>query len=270
MNRETGALRAAGRSLGLVPTLGCLHEGHLSLIRKCRKENDIVAVSIFVNPLQFTPEAFRAYPRDMKADKKLLKEEGVDYLFAPGAEDMYPEGFDSKVELTDLVDRLEGKSIRWHYRGVTTVVAKLFNIVDPHRAYFGRKDPHQLALIRRMVADLNFPVKIIAVPTIREPDGLAHSSRNTLLTPEERVAASAIPRALGAIETMIRQGATDRQELTMELVTTLAMEPLIKVDFAAVVDAETLEQDVFGKSVLIHAAVIIGGKRLTDNRVVAS
>ncbi|MDH5477695.1 MAG: pantoate--beta-alanine ligase [Nitrospinota bacterium] len=270
MNRETGALRAAGRSLGLVPTLGCLHLGHLALIKKARRENDMVAVSIFVNPLQFKPKAYQAYPRDLEQDRRELEKAGVDFLFAPRAEDMYPEGFDTRVEVLDLVDKLEGKSIRWHYRGVTTVVAKLFNIVDPHRAYFGRKDPHQLALIRRMVADLNFPVKIIAVPTIREPDGLAHSSRNTLLTPEERVAASAIPRALGAIETMIRQGATDRQELTMELVTTLAMEPLIKVDFAAVVDAETLEQDVFGKSVLIHAAVIIGGKRLTDNRVVTS
>ncbi|MDH5756839.1 MAG: pantoate--beta-alanine ligase [Nitrospinota bacterium] len=270
MNRETGALRAAGRSLGLVPTLGCLHLGHLALIKKARRENDVVAVSIFVNPLQFKPKAYQAYPRDLEQDRRELEKAGVDFLFAPRAEDMYPEGFDTRVEVLDLVDKLEGKSIRWHYRGVTTVVAKLFNIVDPHRAYFGRKDPHQLALIRRMVADLNFPVKIIAVPTIREPDGLAHSSRNTLLTPEERVAASAIPRALGAIETMIRQGATDRQELTMELVTTLAMEPLIKVDFAAVVDAETLEQDVFGKSVLIHAAVIIGGKRLTDNRVVTS
>jgi len=270
MTQAMAGLRQAGASVGLVPTLGRLHEGHLSLIKKARRENDMVAVSIFVNPLQFKPKAYQAYPRDIEADKKLLNSAGVDFLFAPEQENMYPKGFDSQVEVVGLAGRLEGKSIRWHYRGVTTVVAKLFNIIQPDRAYFGRKDAHQLALIRRMVADLNFPVKIIAGPTIRARDGLAHSSRNTLLTPEERMAASTIPKALLAIETRIRSGGVDRMALTKELVTLLTTEPLITVDFAAVVDADTLDPDIFGKKTLIHVAVIIGGKRLTDNRVVAS
>jgi len=255
--------------VGLVPTLGRLHEGHMSLIKKARRENGAVAVSIFVNPLQFKPKAYAEYPRDLEADTNLLEKAGVDIIFAPDNRDMYPDGFDTRVEVMDLAGRLEGKSIRWHYRGVTTVVAKLFNIIQPDRAYFGRKDAHQLALIRRMVRDLNFPVKIIAGPTIRARDGLAHSSRNTLLTPEERKAAAALPKALLAIESMIREGRSSRDALTMELVTMLAMEPLIKVDFAAVVDADTLDPGVLGGKTLIHAAIFIGGKRLTDNRVVA-
>ncbi|MDH5510588.1 MAG: pantoate--beta-alanine ligase [Nitrospinota bacterium] len=269
MTQAMVALRHAGASVGLAPTLGRLHEGHLSLIKKARRDNDTVVVSIFVNPLQFKAKAYKAYPRDLEADIKLLNSAGVDFLFAPGPEQMYPEGFDSRVEVIDLAGKLEGKSIRWHYRGVTTVVAKLFNIIRPDRAYFGRKDAHQLALIRKMVADLNFPVKIIAGPTIRARDGLAHSSRNTLLTPEERMAAAAIPKALLAIEPKARGGG-DRTALTRELVTMLTAEPLIKVDFAAVVDAETLDPSVMGGNTLIHVAVFIGGKRLTDNRLVVS
>jgi pantoate--beta-alanine ligase len=269
MVRALAKEREWGERIGFVPTLGRLHEGHAALIQKAKRENDIVVVSIFVNPLQFKPEAYKAYPRDMKKDDVFLVMLGVDYLFAPEEKQMYPEGFDAQVEVMDLAGRLEGEYIRWHYRGVATVVAKLFNIIQPHKAYFGKKDAHQLAIIRRMVEDLNIPVKIIPVATIRAKDGLALSSRNALLTPEERKAASAIPRALEAIEAKVRQGAADREALTRDLISLLEQEPMIKVDFAAVVDAETLKPDVIGKNTLIHAAVYIGGKRLTDNRVAA-
>ena len=259
--------RAAGASIGFVPTLGCLHVGHGALIKRARRENSVVAVSIFVNPPQFKPEAYRAYPRNMKDDMRLLKSLDVDYLFAPDETDMYPEGFDTQVETLDLAGRLEGEAIRWHYRAVATVVAKLFNIIGPSKAYFGKKDAHQLAILRRMTEDLNFPVNIIPVPTVRDKDGLAFSSRNTLLTSEERVAASAIPRALEAIALKVSRGAEDRAALTQELISLLETEPLIKVDYAAVVDEKTLKPDVIGQKTFIHAAVIIGGKRLTDNRV---
>ena len=268
LTRLLCAERTRGRSIGFVPTLGCLHEGHAALIRRALKENRVVAVSLFVNPLQFRLKAYRAYPRDAKKDLLMLQELGVHYVFTPTPEKMYPAGFDTKVEIGELVHRLEGKAIRWHYRGVTTVVAKLFNIVQPDRAYFGRKDPHQLALLQRMVKDLNFRVKIVPVSTRRARDGVALSSRNTLLTPQERKAAAALPRAIAQVERKLRLGAASRRELTKMLRQTLEAEPLVTVDFAAVVDAESLREDVFGAQSLIYAAVVIGGKRLTDNKVV--
>ena len=260
--------RAEGKTIGFVPTLGYLHEGHGALIRRAGRENDIVVVSRFVNPAQFRPRAYREYPRDSKRDLELCERLGVDYVFSPSEKDMYPKDFDTLVEVKNLTGRLEGASIRWHYRAVTTVVAKLFNIVQPHRAYFGRKDPHQLAIIKKMAQDLNFPVRIVGAPTRRARDGLALSSRNSLLTPEERKAALVIPNALKAIETRIKKGERDRKKLARDLRLMIEMEPMARVDFAAVVDADTLEEDAPGKKTLIYAAAHIGGKRLTDNRVV--
>ncbi len=260
--------RAAGLTIGLAPTLGWLHEGHEALIERARKENDRVIVSRFVNPMQFKAKAYESYPRDEKRDFEICKKQKVDYLFSPDAADMYPFGFDTGVEVRDLTGRLEGASIRWHYRGVTTVVAKLLNITQPHRAYFGRKDLHQLAIIRRMTEDLNFPVKIVGVGVKRGKDGVALSSRNDLLNPEERAAARVIPKSLKAIESRVRLGATDRERLTRELIEMIEAEPLAKVDFAAVVDAKSLLEDRFDEKTLIYAAVYIGDTRLTDNRVV--
>lgn len=268
MTQLLRAERGRGRSIGFVPTLGCLHHGHAALIRRALKENRVAAVSLFVNPLQFRLKAYRAYPRDYRNDIKTLRELGVHYVFTPTPERMYPAGFETMVEPGELVNRLEGKDIRWHYRGVTTVVAKLLNIVQPDRAYFGRKDPHQLALLQRMVKDLNFPLRIIPVSTCRARDGVALSSRNTLLSPEERRALAALPSAIAAVERQLRRGAANRRELAEMLRETLEAEPLITVDFASVVDAETLREDVSGSHSLIYAAVIIGGKRLTDNKVV--
>lgn len=268
MTAQTLKNRRDGFTIGLAPTLGFLHEGHRALIKRARKENDRVAVSLFVNPLQFRARAYRDYPRDEKRDLAICREEGVDYVLAPPPERMYPQGFETRVETRDLPGRLEGASIRWHYRGVTTVVAKLFNIVQPHRAYFGRKDPHQLAIIRWMVKDMNFPVKIVDVATKRDKDGVALSSRNSLLNTKERQALVALPRALKMIEAQLRQGATDRAALSKSLARMLAAEQMVEVEFAAVVDAETLLEDRFGKRTLIYAAIRIGGKRLTDNRVV--
>lgn len=260
--------RALGLAIGFVPTLGWLHDGHEALIRRAQKENDKVIVSRFVNPLQFRSKAYSAYPRDEKRDVKICRALGVDYLFSPEPEDIYPAGFDTGVEVKELAGKLDGASMRWHYRGVATVVATLFNITQPNRAYFGSKDPHQLAIIRRMVDDLNFPVKIISVATKRDRDGVALSSRNSLLNPEQRQAARVIFKSVKAIEARVKLGDTDRARLTSRLIEMIEAEPLAKVDFAAVVDAECLTQERFGEKTLIYTAVYIGKIRLTDNRVV--
>lgn len=268
MTKASRTARANGRTIGFVPTLGYLHDGHKALIRAAKKANDVIVVSRFVNPLQFRAKAFAVYPRDEKMDLDILRGEGVDYVFSPSTQAMYPEGFDIHVEVDGLVGRLEGARIRWHYRGVTTVVAKLFNIVQPDRAYFGKKDPHQLAILKRMTDDLNFPVRIVSVSTKRAGDGLALSSRNSLLTAEERTAALAIPRAVRAVARMVKAGRRDRDKMSKELRMMIEKEPLAKVDFTAVVDADTLRDDVYGASALVYAAVFIAGKRLTDNMVV--
>jgi pantoate--beta-alanine ligase len=270
MAKRSQTERMNGKTIGFVPTLGYLHDGHATLIRAAKKANDIVVVSRFVNPLQFKEKAFRAYPRDEIMDLSICKKEGVDYVFSPSAEVMYPEGFDTGVEVGDLVGRLEGAKIRWHYRGVTTVVAKLFNIVQPHNVYFGEKDPHQLAILKRMVDDLNFPLKIVPVPTKRAEDGLALSSRNSLLTSEERSAALVIPRSVKAVAEMVKAGRIDRIKMAKELGAMIEKEPRARVDYTAVVDAGSLRDDVYGEATLIYAAVFIGGKRLTDNTVVTT
>ncbi|VAX24872.1 Pantoate--beta-alanine ligase, partial [hydrothermal vent metagenome] len=239
--------RVLGLAIGFVPTLGWLHEGHETLIRRAQKENDKVIVSRFVNPLQFRVKAYTAYPMDEKRDVKVCQRLGVDYLFSPRPEDMYPPRFDTAVEVKNLAGKLDGASLRWHYRGVVTVVAKLFNITQPHKAYFGSKDPHQLALIRRMVDDLNFPVKIISVATKRDRDGVALSSRNSLLSPKERAAVKVISKSLKAIESRVKLGETDRARMTSDLIEMIEAEPLAKVDFAAVVDADSLSQERFAE-----------------------
>lgn len=264
----SATLRRETRSIGLVPTLGFLHEGHEALLNRARKENDIVVLSRFVNPFQFRKKAYEAYPRDMDRDLAICKRLEVDYVFSPDSDAMYPDGFDSGVEVKDLAGRLEGVSIRWHYKAVTTVVAKLFNIVQPDRAYFGKKDPHQLILVKRMTEDLNFPVKIVAVRTRKAKDGVALSSRNSLLTETERKAIRILPASIKKIGALIKSGMKDRVALRKQLVQLLEAERRIKVDFTAVVDEKTLLEEVVGNKTLIYAAVHIGGMRLTDNLVV--
>lgn len=260
--------RAKGNMIGLVPTLGYLHEGHEALIRKAGKETDVVVVSRFVNPMQFKPGAFRKYPRDLNRDLTICKNQKVDYVFNPDDKNMYPDGFDTSVEVKQLAERLEGSYIRWHYRAVTTIVAKLFNIVKPHCAYFGQKDPHQLALIKRFVRDLDYQVKIVGVPTKRGKDGVALSSRLSRLTPMERKAAMVIYDSMKNIESKILRGGVSRPALTSRLVSMIEMERRITVDYASIVDADTLREDDFGAKTLIYVVVFIGDIRLTDNIVV--
>lgn len=255
-------------TLGLVPTMGYLHEGHLSLVRRAREENDSLAVSIFVNPSQFAPnEDFAAYPRDMERDLDLLRDEGVDLVFAPSAEEMYPPGFDSCVQVESISRRLEGEVRPDHFRGVATVVAKLFNIVRPDRAYFGQKDGQQVAVVRGMVADLNMGLEIVAVPTVREPDGLALSSRNVYLTAEQRAAAPAIYRALSLARDLWDHGDVNGERLRSKVKNHLDSEPLIDgIDYVSVADSTTLEElDAVTVPATLSTAVRMGGTRLIDN-----
>ncbi|AEB10996.1 Pantothenate synthetase [Marinithermus hydrothermalis DSM 14884] len=237
-------LRAAleGAEVGFVPTMGYLHEGHLSLVRRAREENGTVVVSVFVNPLQFGPnEDYQRYPRDLERDARLARAAGADLLFAPEVAEVYPEGFATRVVLTGgLVERWEGAHRPGHFDGVATVVAKLFNMVRPRRAYFGEKDYQQLQVIRRLVRDLNFPVEVVGVPTVREPDGLALSSRNVYLTPERRAQATVLYRALVAARRVAEAGGTVQEALAAgERV--LAEVPEFQPDYFAIVHPETLE-----------------------------
>ncbi|MCH7858014.1 MAG: pantoate--beta-alanine ligase [Gemmatimonadetes bacterium] len=263
--------RATG-SLGLVPTMGHLHDGHLELVRHASAANGTVAVSIFVNPTQFGPdEDMLTYPRDVERDRVLLEEVGCDLLFYPPVEEMYPTGgVDIQVVPGKLAAVLEGVSRPGHFRGVATVVAKLFNIVQPERAYFGQKDGQQLVVIRQMVRDLDFPVEIVAVPTVREPDGLAMSSRNTYLSPDERSAATVLYRALMRAQELHLDGEHDAEVLRAAMSDVLASEPLAAVDYVSVADPETLEELVLVDSqAMVSLAVRIGGTRLIDNVLLA-
>ncbi|WP_041657752.1 pantoate--beta-alanine ligase [Marinithermus hydrothermalis] len=242
--RKVQDLRAAleGAEVGFVPTMGYLHEGHLSLVRRAREENGTVVVSVFVNPLQFGPnEDYQRYPRDLERDARLARAAGADLLFAPEVAEVYPEGFATRVVLTGgLVERWEGAHRPGHFDGVATVVAKLFNMVRPRRAYFGEKDYQQLQVIRRLVRDLNFPVEVVGVPTVREPDGLALSSRNVYLTPERRAQATVLYRALVAARRVAEAGGTVQEALAAgERV--LAEVPEFQPDYFAIVHPETLE-----------------------------
>ncbi len=271
---EMRRLRAGmAGDVGLVPTMGYLHEGHLSLVRGARAAGDHLVVSIFVNPTQFGPsEDYERYPNDPERDLRLLEAEGTDVVFMPGVEEMYPPGFDAWVEVgQSLTGRLEGTSRPGHLRGVTTVVAKLFNVVQPHRAYFGQKDAQQLAVIRRMVADLNMGVEVVGMPTFREEDGLAMSSRNAYLSPEERRAATVLWRSLCRARELFDGGERRAEAVREAMRAVLAQEPLVQVDYVSVADAETLaELDAIAeRPALVSLAVRIGGTRLIDNVVLA-
>jgi len=262
------AERRAGKSIGLVPTMGYLHEGHLSLIRRARAECDFVVVSIFVNPLQFGPqEDYNTYPRDLNRDTRLAAEAGADVIFHPTPEEMYPAGFQTHVEVEKLSQGLCGAFRPGHFRGVATVVTKLFNIVGPDRAYFGEKDAQQLAIIRRMVRDLNLDVEIVPMPIVRESDGLALSSRNTYLSPAERRAATVLYRALVYGRDLIAAGERDGLRVRDAVRRTLESEPLVsRIDYVAVVDPDTLEEKTtLSGSVMLAVAAYIGKVRLIDN-----
>lgn len=263
--------KAEGKSVGFVPTMGYLHEGHLSLVRRARKENDVVVVSIFVNPTQFAPgEDFERYPRDVERDKSLLEKEEVDILFIPSVEEMYPEGFSTYVEVLNLTEGLCGAKRPGHFRGVTTVVSKLFNIVMPDRAYFGKKDYQQLKVIERMVKDLNFPVEVVGCPIVREPDGLAMSSRNVYLSVEERTAATVLYKSLLLAKEYYEKGGRNAKDLKSKITSFINKEPLVKkIDYVEIVDGETLQPvEKLYPGVLIALAVFIGNARLIDNWVV--
>jgi len=253
--------------IGLVPTMGALHEGHISLVRYACADDDTVVVSIFVNPTQFGPsEDFAHYPRDADRDLTLLRDLGTDVVFMPPVEEVYPQGFDTHVEVEKLTQRLEGASRPGHLRGVSTVVTKLFNIVQPHRAYFGQKDAQQLAVIRRLTRDLDLPVEVVGLPTVREPDGLAMSSRNAYLSPEERKAASVLYRSLEAAQELWRSGVRDAPLIRRRMGEVLAAEPLAHVDYVSVADAETLEElETVERPALVSLAARIGKTRLIDN-----
>ncbi|MEE8618659.1 MAG: pantoate--beta-alanine ligase [Dehalococcoidales bacterium] len=255
--------------VGFVPTMGYLHEGHLSLVRRTRLENPSVVVSIFVNPTQFGPqEDIDRYPRDPQRDLALLEKEGTDIVFMPPVAEMYPQQFSSWVEVGEVTDRLEGASRPGHFRGVSTVVAKLFNIVQPTRAYFGQKDAQQAIVIKKMVADLDMNLEVIILPTVREPDGLAMSSRNTYLNPEERQAALVLYQALTLAQQLWSQGEKDAEKLRREMLTLIQEQPLASIDYDSIANAETLDElDVVNLPALVSLAVIIGKTRLIDNVV---
>jgi pantoate--beta-alanine ligase len=265
--------RAAFDVLGFVPTMGYLHEGHLSLIRQARAECPAVAVSIFVNPTQFGPrEDFERYPRDMDRDLALLEGEAVDLVFAPSREEMYPEGYGTYVVLPAADEVLEGAARPGHFRGVATVVCKLLNIVRPTRAYFGQKDAQQTLVVRQMVRDLNIPTEIVVLPTVREADGLAMSSRNTYLTSEERRAAPAIYRGLRAAEERYLAGERNAETLRQAVIAVLDAEPLLRPEYVSVADPITLREleRVGERGALVSLAVRLGSVRLIDNVVLGA
>ena len=256
-------------SVGFVPTMGYLHDGHISLVRKARSENLSVIVSIFVNPTQFGPsEDFATYPRDMKRDLSMLEKEGANVVFMPSVEEIYPERFSTWVNVEKVTEGLEGESRPSHFKGVATVVCKLFNIVQPDRAYFGQKDAQQLVVIRKMVADLNMNLKIVAVPTMREPDGLAMSSRNIYLSKEERQAALVLWKALCLARGSWENGERDAARLRRDMIALIEREPFAKIDYVSIADPETLEElDTIDKNALVSLAVRIGKTRLIDNTI---
>ncbi|MFY9853619.1 MAG: pantoate--beta-alanine ligase [Terracidiphilus sp.] len=264
-------LRSSG-TLALVPTMGALHAGHLSLIEAAKRDCKHVVASIFVNPLQFGPnEDFSRYPRTFEADCAALTAAGIDVLFAPSAEALTPAGATTFIEVAGISDRLDGASRPGHFRGVATIVAKLFHIVAPHRAYFGQKDAAQVAVLRAMVRDLNFSVEIVACPIVREPDGLARSSRNRYLTPEQRSHATILHRALDAAADLHVGGEHNSQSLTATMLRVFAAEPSVKVEYAAVVDPDTLlPLTDTARGALIAVAAHLGETRLIDNHLIGA
>jgi pantoate--beta-alanine ligase len=264
------AARKSGKRLGLVPTMGALHQGHLSLVQTARDKSDIVAVSIFVNPTQFTPhEDFAKYPRNLENDCQMLEHEYVDVIFAPSVEDMYPAGAVTWVTVEAMSDRLCGKSRPGHFRGVTTVVAKLFHIIEPDIAFFGQKDAAQVAIIRRMVRDLNMPVEIEVGAIVREPDGLALSSRNAYLSPGERNSALVLHRSLLRAQEFFEGGERISSKLIAAGKRELSSEPQARLDYFEIVDPDSLEPiTTISNRALIAVAAFIGNTRLIDNLIV--
>ncbi|MDY3817475.1 MAG: pantoate--beta-alanine ligase [Lachnospiraceae bacterium] len=272
VRKEVKEWKKQGLSVGFVPTMGYLHEGHRSLMEAARKENDKVVVSIFVNPMQFGPtEDLESYPRDLDKDSKLCEGVGVDLIFHPEPEEMYPEGFCSYVDMNGLTTELCGKSRPIHFRGVQTVVLKLFNIVTPDNAYFGQKDAQQLAVVTRMVKDLSVDTKIHGCPIIREEDGLAKSSRNTYLSETERQAALILSQSLQVGKALIEQGETDATVVKKAISDKIATEPLARIDYVDVVDFDTITpiEQIKGNT-LVAIAVYIGKTRLIDNFIIFS
>ncbi len=268
LRRVTARQRGAGRSVGFVPTMGYLHDGHGSLMRAARDANDVVVASIFVNPLQFAPdEDLDSYPRDLDRDRTVAGENGVDILFVPTRSEMYPLGpVLTTVSVATLSARWDGASRPTHFAGVATVVSKLFNIVGPCRAYFGEKDYQQLTIIRRMVADLSMPVDVVGCPIIREPDGLAMSSRNVYLSAEDRAAAVVLRQALDAGEQAIRTGTTNPSVVADAMIAVVAEQPRARLDYVAVVDPDTLETpSQLGTETRLLIAAHLGETRLIDN-----
>ena len=255
--------------VGFVPTMGYFHEGHLSLIRQARVDNLSLIVSIFVNPTQFGPqEDFDTYPRDPERDLAMLEKEKTDIVFMPSVAEMYPHGFNSRVEVSKVTERLEGASRPDHFRGVATVVAKLFNIVQPTRAYFGQKDAQQAIVIQKMAADLNMNLEITVLPTVREPDGLAISTRNACLNPEERQAATVLYKALSLAQQLWSRGERDAEQIRQQMRTLIQKEPRATIDYVSIADPETLEElDRVKPPALVSLAVKIGKTRLIDNIV---
>jgi pantoate--beta-alanine ligase len=280
MRAGSRAARLAGKRLGFVPTMGALHEGHLSLVRAAGRACDAVRASIFVNPTQFSPnEDLAKYPRSFERDCQLLEREGVDLVFAPTVEEMYPSSRDRSlgpraatwVTVEGLSNKLDGRSRPGHFRGVTTVVAKLFHIVEPDAAFFGQKDAAQVAVIRRMVEDLNLPVEIVICPIVREPDGLAMSSRNLYLDPQQRQQALVLHRALERVQQMAERGQLDAAKLAAAGRQEFASEPGVRLDYFEVVDPDTLDSlsDASGGA-LVAVAAYVGSTRLIDNMVLKS
>jgi pantoate--beta-alanine ligase len=269
--RKARVLMRPDRRVGLVPTMGALHQGHLSLVRAAREQCESVVVSIFVNPLQFGPnEDLAKYPRTLERDCELLEREKVDILFTPSVDDMYPKNAVTLVSVEGMSEKLCGRSRPGHFRGVTTVVAKIFHIVEPERAFFGQKDAAQCAIIRRMARDLNFPVEIVVGPIVREPDGLAMSSRNAYLSPPERKSALVLYRALSEVKKRFDQGERNADQLADTGQQVLYQEPEARLDYLEIVDPDTLDPVTEIQSeTLVAVAALIGGTRLIDNIVLS-
>ncbi|MGA8145382.1 MAG: pantoate--beta-alanine ligase [Candidatus Acidiferrales bacterium] len=270
MKQVGRAARREDRALGFIPTMGALHKGHASLVQAAKAQCSPVVVSIFVNPKQFGPnEDFQKYPRTLESDRAILETLGVDYLFAPPREEIYPKGFRTTVDIEGLSSRLEGRSRPGHFQGVATIVLKLFEIVQPRFAYFGRKDAQQSRIIQQMAADLNLDTDVIVGPIVREPDGLALSSRNAFLSPADRRAATALSRSLAAVQREIASGERDSARLLVSARRVLDSEPGVKIDYVEVVDAETLDPvpQLRGHCLLLVAAQV-GKTRLIDNALI--
>jgi len=267
MQRFAEEARRAGKSIGCVPTMGALHEGHLSLIRRCRAENDLVVMTLFVNPIQFDrKDDLARYPRDLDRDARLAGEAGVDIIYSPGVDEMYPDGYATYVTMEGLADRWEGATRPGHFRGVATVCTKLFTACRPHRAYFGQKDYQQSLVVRRLVADLNLGFEIVVLPTVREADGLALSSRNVLLSAEERRQASVLPRSLSVAQAAVKRGERDAEKVRAGIEAQIRTAPLAVVDYVAVCDPDTLEAPT---RIAVRAVALVaarfGATRLIDN-----